>query len=470
MIKERLTVLNRRKGLIVLMFVAVLSVLLFVPLLSTKDKSPDSHVGSEEAGVSKPGLNSEGEEHEVLNISVSLSASEFAYLQASSEQFMREHDGVTVNLENIENHKQYDYLKNAGRIGDAPDLMLIDNGWVQEFSALGFLAPVSEYFTADAQSQYVPAILEQVKWNGYLWGVPKDIDPYILVWNTKKAAEGNWTKAPSNKQELLAWNKLFMKPEADSYGVYFDAGDYLSWLSLYSAFMDELPLTGQPLAAAADPALMAELKKFLVPQFVSKEPAAGQTQQDSQWDSQQFAANYPLAAALWDPWDKLNNGQIAAFITTVSAYRNHAGANVELASLPATASGQKVASWLKGRSYCLSSRSENAAMAMEWIKSVTNLQQTAKEWTETGMLPVLVAGYAEPVLTAESKYNSFAWLVEEGKVLPFSIDAALKTEQVRKDGRRLQSGQIDFSQFSQAAAADLEEATADRKDTTTGSK
>ena len=448
--------MNKRKSLIVLMLVAVLSVLLFVPLLDTKDKNPDSLVGSEDTGVSKPGQNNEGEDHTVLNISVSLTGAEFAYLQAGSEQFMREHEGVTVNLENIAGGEQYEYLKNAGRIGDGPDLMLIDNGWVQEFSALGFLAPVSEYFTADAQSQYVPSILEQVKWNGYLWGVPKDIDPYILVWNEKKAAEGEWTKAPGSKQELMEWNKRFLKPEEDSYGVYFDTGDYLSWLSLYSAFIDELPLAGQPLADAARPAVVAELQQFLLPQLAQGAPSGGQTQTELKWDAKQFALNYPLPTLEWDPWTKLNNGQIAAMVTTVSAYRNYAGVDVELSSLPATGSGQKVASWLKGRSYCLSSRSENTAAAMEWIKSVTALQQTAKEWTETGMLPVLLAGYSEPALTSESKYNSFAWLVQEGKVLPFSIDSALKTEQVRKDGRRLQNGQIDFDQFSQAAAADLD--------------
>ncbi|MCL6457642.1 MAG: extracellular solute-binding protein, partial [Gorillibacterium sp.] len=226
--------MNKRKSLFVLFMVLILSIFLFIPLLDTKDSSPTKSVGAEDTDILKPGQNSEGEDATILNISVALTPTEFANLESNSRTFMQEHAGITVVLENILPTDQYDYLKNASQMGEGPDLMLIDNGWVQEFSALGFLAPVSDYFTTDTQSQYIPTILEQVKWNGYLWGIPKDIDPYILVWNKLKAAEKEWTKAPSNKSELTEWNKAFMNPQKDSYGVYFDPLDYFSLLSIYS--------------------------------------------------------------------------------------------------------------------------------------------------------------------------------------------------------------------------------------------
>ncbi|MBC8079246.1 MAG: extracellular solute-binding protein [Gorillibacterium sp.] len=460
--------MNRRKSLFVLFMLLVLSILLFIPLLDTKDNSPTQSVGTEDTGVLKPRQNSAGDDKSVLDISVSLHPSEYANLVSISQIFMREHSGITVVLENVAPVDQYTYLKKAEQIGDGPDLMLLDNGWIQEFAALGFLAPVSEYFTTDTQSQYIPTILEQVKWNGYLWGVPNDIDPYIMVWNKKKALENKWTEAPTNKQELTAWNKAYMIPEQDSYGVYFDTSDYLSLLSIYSAFIDKLPQTEKPFSEANKPLVMEEMQNFLIPKTesetetgtktetvtVTRTETVAETRDNADWNAKVFAMNYPQPSVDWDPWMKLAEGKLAAMVTTVSAYRTHEKVNLELAALPVTSSGQAVSSWLKGRSYCLSSRSKNTEAAMEWIKSVTALQLADREFLDSGMLPVLIAGYSDPALMEDKEVTSYARLVQEGRVLPFGIDAAANEQLVHEEGRKLVSGAINFKQFSEAISKD----------------
>lgn len=427
--------MNKRKGLLVLIMVLGLSVLLVVQFAGSKEKRPVKPAGTEVEGMAPQGAGEPGDAETVLRVSVSLGTAEWNSLSALTDEFMRTHDGITVKLENVPASEQYTAWKKAGQFGTAPDLMLLDNGWVQEFAALGFLYPVSEFFTTDKQSQYLPAVLDQVKWNGYLWGVPKDIDPYILVWNRNMAEANGWKKAPATGAELIEWNRKLMNPDKGTYGIYFDHQDYLSLLSVFTAFMDVLPDGASPLGAVDEPAFRKALHDFLVPQ-------------KEEWDSALFAANYPARSEAWDPWTLLGEGKLAAMVTTVSEYRRHSMYGVELSSLPMPGTGKtKTGSWLKGRSYCLSSHSENTAAAMEWVKAVTGTDAESREWTDTGMLPVMLANYATTPLVAEEKFKSYAWLVQEGKAMPFSIDSASRSEAVAAKFHRLAEGKLSLDQL-----------------------
>ncbi|WP_438433390.1 ABC transporter substrate-binding protein [Gorillibacterium sp. sgz500922] len=432
--------MNKRKGLLVLMMVLGLSILVFVQFAGTKDKGTAKPAGTEEEGAAPQGQRDKRENDTVLRVSVSLGAKEWDTLNALTDEFMETHSGTQVKLENLPAAERYAAWKKAGQFGAGPDLMLLDNGWVQEFAALGFLYPASEYFTADKQSQYLPAVLDQVKWNGYLWGVPKDIDPYILAWNRQTAEANGWSKAPATGPELMEWNRKLMNPAKGTYGIYFDPQDYMSLLSVYTAFISVLPDEANPLRLAAEPSVRKSLQAFLVPQ-------------QEAWDSALFRANYPIASATWDPWKLLGEGKMAGFVTTVSDYRLHPLAGVEFSSLPMPGGGDTgTGSWLKGRSYCLSSHTENTAAALEWIKAVTGADAESREWTDTGMLPVLLTSYATAPLTAEERFKSYAWLVQEGRAQPFSIDAASRSEAAVGKLSELLGGKLDLEQFGKELA------------------
>jgi len=427
--------LNKRKGLLVLIMVLGLSILVAVQFAGTKDKRAVKPAGTEEEGAAPQGQKETGEDKIQLRVSVSLGTEEWNTLNSLTDEFMRTHNGIRVQLENVPAADRYAAWKKAGQFGASPDLMLLDNGWVQEFAALGFLYPVSEFFTTDKQTQYLPAVLDQVKWNGYLWGVPKEIDPYILVWNRHTAEANGWTKGPSTGEELIQWNKKLMDPGKGSYGIYFNPQDYMSLMSVFTAFIDVLPEDSSPLRLAAEPAVRKALQAFFVPQ-------------KEEWDPALFRANYPSPSEAWDPWKLLAEGKLAGLVTTVSEYRLHSLSGVELSSLPMPGGGKTgTGSWLKGRSYCLSSRSGNTATAMEWVKAVTRADAESREWTDTGMLPVLLSSYATAPLTSEEKFKSYAWLVQEGRAQPFSIDAASRSAAAVGKLGELSAGKLNLDQF-----------------------
>ncbi|WP_058301855.1 sugar ABC transporter substrate-binding protein [Gorillibacterium timonense] len=428
--------MNKRKGLFVLIMILGLSVLLVGQFSGTKEKRPVKLAGAEEEGLAPQGVREPGDAATELRVSVSLGAEEWESLQALTDEFMRTHNGITVQLENVPAAERYTTWKKAGQFGTGPDLMLLDNGWVQEFAALGFLYPVSEFYTTDKQSQYLPAALDQVKWNGYLWGVPKDIDPYILVWNRSTVEENGWKKAPTTGAEMIEWNRKLMNPDKGTYGIYFDPRDYMSLLSVFTSFVETLPEDSNPLALADEPNAREALQDFLVPQ-------------KEEWDAALFTRNFPLKSDKWDPWAMLAEGKLAAMVTTVSEYRRHSSYGVELSSLPMPGGGKsRTGSWLKGRSYCLSSHTVNSAAAMEWVKAVTGSEAETREWTDTGMLPVLLSSYTTVPLLAEEKFKSYSWLVQEGRALPFSIDSASRSEAVVSMLRNLAEGKLTLDQVT----------------------
>src|SRR5690606_17268079 len=109
-----------------------------------------------------------------IDVEVAMSANEFTALLQLKQQYQSTHADLIINLENVPAKEAYNKWKKASQLGEAPDIMLLDNNWVTEFAALGYLLPVDSFLTSDILAQQMEQAISQVKWNGYLWGIPKD--------------------------------------------------------------------------------------------------------------------------------------------------------------------------------------------------------------------------------------------------------------------------------------------------------
>jgi maltose-binding protein MalE len=416
-----------------------LAVLLFYQFVNVKDKAPSQEPGTKDAATAKPGKLESASGENTLKVAVSLTPDEFELLKSMSDKYAAEHNSIAISLENMPREEQYGKLKQASTLGEAPDIMLLDNSWVGEFAALGFLHPLDEFVSSDQQAKFLPSAMKLDKWNGYLWGIPKDVDPYILVWNKKLAADNKWDHPPNNKEEMAAWNKALLKPDEGMYGIYFDPHDYMAFVSMYSAVSGLPAEEGNPLQKAPDAAVLKLLQAFLVPQEVS-------------WNAKRFAKNYPEDNGKFNPWDLITKGKMAGIVTTVSEYLRHSGGEVAWGALPITGSGKTSGSWLKARSFCLSSRSANKPAAMDWINRVTASEAQDQAWVKTGKQPALVAGNSSAPLSRDEQYASFASLVREGKVPSFAFDAANRQDIFVREGKKLAAGEIDLKAFADMLA------------------
>ncbi len=435
---RRVLDVTRKKSLIVLFIILGLSILLISRVMGPGGSPKAGSVSGKDLFAKNADGLSDSEE-QIIHFAVSLKPEEYAALEKWVGDYSAH--GVKVELTNLPLEEAYDVLKQASQLGEAPDIMLLNNAWVNEFAALGYLKPVDELLDSDPQAQRLSAVMNQVKWNGYIWGIPKDVDPYILAWNKQKAEEIQAEEPPQTAEELLQWNSQFMNPDEKKYGVYYHPGDPYALLSLLSALGVPSIDGVNPLAKLDDPETLKALETFFNPRNAS-------------WDANLLQMNFPLPSKDWDPWKQLTEGNLAAMITTVSDFKRNENDQIALSALPMVAEGERqTGTWLKGRSYAVSSRPGNEAAVNDLLRELTSLNTEMKLWGEAKVLPAHVAAYSTPELRNDPSYRSYTWLLEQGNLLPVQIDSAKRLNALAAEMGMMYRGEQPLSEFAAKAAA-----------------
>jgi maltose-binding protein MalE len=119
-----------------------------------------------------------------LTVEVALEESEFSKLIDQNEAFVRRHPDIMVTLLRTDPQQAYSAFKRASQMEESADVMLLSTDWVKEFASSGYLLPADAAFIGKALAEQFDALSAPLKWNGYLWGVPLNMDPFVLVWNT----------------------------------------------------------------------------------------------------------------------------------------------------------------------------------------------------------------------------------------------------------------------------------------------
>jgi maltose-binding protein MalE len=418
----------------------IISFLLFssLVLLKTMDTSPPVHnnppnvtsaVVASLSGETSPNTKE-------IKVSVSMGESEFAVLQQLKTQYEVLHFGTSIQLENVPREEAYTRWKKQAQLGDAPDIMLLDNGWVNEFAALGYLYPVDEFFTTEQQLLQFDPMLTQNKWNGYIWGIPKEIDPYVLVYNKNRIGEWEPKRPPQTADELLVFHKAGTRLKEGKLGLVLPAKDPL-------AFFTFLWLNG---GVTHDPerarsiALNQVVNKRILEAFFTKASDAIEGKTDVKQN--ESAANKPgsprMESAYWslNPWTDLRTGRAAMTLASYSDYRLNNHPDLGWAKLPALKDRASSGGGLKGRSFVLSSRTQLAKEAYDWIREMTGLDAEVKYWNAGGGSPAQLAAYRTDKLQQDPDYKDLVQAIETGIVFPAEPDLPKKLS--------LTEGQLDM--------------------------
>lgn len=368
----------------------------------------------------------------IIRASIAVSPEEYAVFTRLARQFSSLHEGVTVQVENVEADQAYEIWKKAAQMGEAPDLMLLDNNWVLEFAALGFLQPVGDFFSVDQQDSRISTLMDQVKWNGYIWGVPKDVDPYVMAWNVDAAGEYGFENAPATSQEMLEWNSLMLKSDEGRWGIYAHPSDPYSFIAVTSSLTGAW--LGRELSLENELDALRALESFYVPY-------------EEIWTAASYQQNYPLPTEEWEPWLQLADGGIAAMITTVSEFKKHAADNIKIASIPIVDTDEERIVWLKGRSFAVSSRTPYAQLVMDWIKDMTEPDVEIIHWKDSRMLPAQIPTYGLAPLRDDEHIQSFDWLLRQGVVLPAAAETSQMLYELESDLEKMWNGEISLFQL-----------------------
>ncbi|MFD1176034.1 extracellular solute-binding protein [Paenibacillus puldeungensis] len=365
-----------------------------------------------------------------IQVAVQMDESDFLYLQKMNQQFMEDHL-IQVELVNIPPEKRYaTYQKEQLKLGNSPDVLLLDNGWIRRFAADGYLLPTESYFSGSLSGEVLSASLTPNEWNGYVWGVPMDTDPYVYVYNPTLLKQYGIEHPPDSAE---AWGTLF-------------------------ALYHKQPFAQHLLALNFDDpnavmTLLWQMGGGLKPgeQDGSLFAMTGELQNSLQRLEQirPILWNARLAStAAEDLWNQFYNGDVAFILTKASEAKKHQFPRASI-SFPKLKQ-DRMTTWIGGRSYVVSSQTQNPEAAGLWISAMTSQQNQLRWYEFTGNLPVIKTIYYDPDMSDLPKWVPASLPAGSGISMPAEASLPRKMEKFSKLSESFLNGSMTLKQFKES--------------------
>ncbi|MNI35820.1 Bacterial extracellular solute-binding protein [compost metagenome] len=293
-----------------------------------------------------------------LNIRVSLSGKELEELKLISNNYTLS-SGVQVIISNVDTEENADMLKRELTTGESPDIVMTDGRNIPDLATRGYLLPVDVYQSLPGSAP-LTLLISQMQWNGYDWGVPLDIDPYVLVYSPQQLGELGLTEAPNSLED---WSLLL---------------NHLRELQVKELGKEQYLLAMD----SRNPYGYSALLESMGVSLTSGNTAA------LEWT--QYARSYFYLSSRYNTelWDMLQSGKLAVAALPLSEWQLHGNASLKAAA-PAAAAGDDGYEALYSRFFALPAGAKNPEAAVNWLAYITSA--TAQlEWLEnTGRLPAL---------------------------------------------------------------------------------
>ncbi|WP_338555661.1 extracellular solute-binding protein [Paenibacillus sp. KS-LC4] len=307
----------------------------------------------------------QADQSQILNVTVSMAEDEFSKLKEATNSYQMKHVNTMVKLTNIADEGDgYAQWKKALELGAAPDIMLMNSEWVREFAVRGLLNPVDVPSTSDTMAERPARLLDPLRWNSYLWGIPADANPYVTVWNKTLLADAGLSKPPADwsaftnllhklESGAKAWQALYVEPH--------NVASLLVWL-------DEWTAAGEGAGASYlkfdSKAVQEQLKRL---DSISGRITSSALADYSLSIGTQMEERHIVAASIpWSIYSKLSAKEQNKLLLDKGAMHDV---------------------WLGSRSYVVAGTSEMKEEAFTWIKEMVEIGGQQQSYALTGKLP-----------------------------------------------------------------------------------
>lgn len=351
----------------------VLFAILLLALINLSPSKQSTLIRNEEGAIPEPvSLPSpqEVQEPSHFRVAVQVNEGEFLRLQQMNYEYMKQH-ADQVELVNLPPDESHLTLLQQFELGESPDVLLLDNDWIRKFASSGYLMPAERYYSSPLSGEVLSASLAQNEWNGYIWGVPFDTDPYVFAYNPDLIKELGFDHPPKSADD---WEKLlsaFKKQGRIPSLLAVDLAEPYAALSLLWQFGGNMA-TGSPSIFEITEGmqrgirLMEEIRPYLLRYNAQAQP-------------------------LPNVWKRMYDGEVVICLARASEISNGRHPRME-AFIPEPGTTGK-SMWNYGRSFVVSSKSGSADAGGAWIAEITAAGRQ-REWHEiTGHLPVLKSLY-----------------------------------------------------------------------------
>lgn len=304
-----------------------------------------------------------------IHVNVSLPSSQYEILQKLNREFMIKYPHIQVKLSNESATSQpYEKWELQSQRGEASDIMLLNNGWVKPFAVRGFLKPMDSIMTGDILSDQMAGLLDSLKWNSYLWGVPRDVNPYVVVWSEALLEEAGLKDAPSDWASFqeAAVKIIELHPEVSI--INWSAGNLEQQLVWLDTFHKGVMQIRKLIPLDDDQISQLDWMHLMMPYISSIAVDAISQLNEAFQGNNLFAAIIP-----WTEYERLNENLQSKLVVDRD---------------------QIVYPWLNGHSFVISSNSDAEEEAMLWIQEMTDVSNQQLMYAETRALPTRASLYS----------------------------------------------------------------------------
>lgn len=299
---------------------------------------------------------------------------ESALLDELVSNFNSEHDGINVEYNAIQS-KYKQKLRTQLGAGNAPDVFYVDSGYFSSFADADVLLPLDDLAAADSfnTDDFFQPLLDAFRYDGTLYGIPKDFSTLGLFHNTAMFEEADvgvpetWSELSDALSALNdnVTDENFKAPMIEY------ANGRSWWAFLYQNGGQVLSDDGSEAVFASDSGV--EALEFLVG---LKEDGLLAVPSDlgSGWHGAALASG-EVATAVLGPWG----------LPFLEGYENNPdiNENVDVAHLPTPSDGER-ATIAYTVSYSASANTSSAAGSKELIRSLTSDDGMAL-WARKGL-------------------------------------------------------------------------------------
>lgn len=223
------------KSLLKRFVVFAVAITLVVSVSACSSKTPDS---KQNDNATKEENSTKTDKSVTVQMAVSGSAQEIAIREATADKYMEQNSNTKIEWVDLGNER-FQKLLTLISSGEAPDILYI-NEFVFSFAEKGVLEPLDDYIKNDKDfdlSKFYEGLIEPLKWEGKLYGLPQEVSPFVIYYNKDMFDEAGvpyptdeWTK-----EEFLEMAKKLTNPEKKIYGYRHPGSDwfdqYLGWMS-----------------------------------------------------------------------------------------------------------------------------------------------------------------------------------------------------------------------------------------------
>jgi len=396
--------LSRRKNGIIFIAIVLLCFLLLTQLMGDQAQNTPSLQNHEQVSGSAIDPNIiQGNETIELTATVFMKLEEFKLMSEWNEEYQQLHPGTSIKLTNLGYEQSYLYLKEQARSGQSSSIMMLDNNWISEFAARGYLSHrIKDFIPSETAPSFNPNIA-QTEWNGYTWAVPHSVDPYIIVWNPALVKNEDKSELPKSLDQWQVLHDSLLMNDPAYEGIYVNTSDEQAFISLILAFQGNWSKELEQMYT-----LNSDQDLSLLEQLMS-------TENGDNKDGLTKPLVYMEPLTPNESWDKFKKNQFAAMVVPLSEWMTHKNGEELISVSLLSGDSQQSGLWLSGSSYAVSSQTLHQEMAYSWITWMTNL---------THQIQTLRVAYKLPANVTALDTNSFLSLpypdvlskaVEEGR-------------------------------------------------------